>query len=93
MKNKIGDLRDHMFAALERLSDENLTEEQLKQEIQRAQAASEVGKIIVESAKTEILYAKVTGNQLPKKYIEEDEPSKPALIRPPAEYGNKQHVA
>jgi hypothetical protein len=63
MKNKISDLRDHMFAALERLGDENLSEEDLKKEISRSQAISEVGKVIVESAKTEVLFAKLTGKK------------------------------
>lgn len=91
MKNKISDLRDHMFAALERLGNEGLTEEELKKEICRSQAISEVGKVIVESAKTEVLYAKITGKRSdePTRFLEEDglEPKK--LIRPPAEYSNQ----
>lgn len=63
MKNKIADLRDHMFAALERLGNEEMSDEQLKSEIARSQAISEVGKVIVESAKTEVLYAKLTGKK------------------------------
>lgn len=59
MKNKISDLRNHMFQALERLNNEDLTEDQLKQEIGRAQAISDVGKVIVDSAKAEIMFAKV----------------------------------
>jgi hypothetical protein len=63
MKNKISDLRDHMFAALERLGQEELTKEDLEKEIARSQAISEVGKVIVESAKTEIMYAKLSGKK------------------------------
>ena len=59
MKNKISDLRNHMFLALERLS-EDMNETELKKEIERAKAISEVGKVIVESAKTEVLFAKLT---------------------------------
>jgi hypothetical protein len=59
MKNKISDLRNHMFEALERLNSDDLTEDQLKSEIARAQAISDVGKVIVDSAKTEIMFAKV----------------------------------
>jgi hypothetical protein len=90
MKNKISDLRDHMFAALERLSQEDLSPEDLKAEIERAKAVSDVGKVIVESAKTEVLYAKLTRkNELqPTKFLEiEEEPVK--IDRPKAEYSNR----
>lgn len=90
MKNKISDLRDHMFAALERLGNEDLSEEDLKKEIARAQAISDVGKVIVESAKTEVLFAKMTGrrDEIPSRFLEEDEPPK-KIVRPPAEYSNR----
>lgn len=89
MKNKISDLRDHMFAALERLGNENLTEEELKAEIARCQTISEVGKVIVESAKTEVMYAKLTRRKElePTKFLEVDE--EPVKIdRPAAIYSN-----
>jgi len=60
MKNKISDLRDHMFSALERLSNEDLDPEQIEKEIQRAMAISEVGKVIVASAKTEVDFMRLT---------------------------------
>lgn len=90
MKNKISDLRDHMFAQLERLGSEELNEEDLKKEISRAQAISEIGKVIVKSAKTEVIYAKLTGKRAdePTKFLEEDESSK-QIERPVAEYSNK----
>lgn len=50
-RNKISDLNDHLFAQLERLSDESLTGEALKQEIERGKAISEVAANIVGSAK------------------------------------------
>jgi len=85
MKNRISNLRDHMFAQLERLGNEELTDDELKKEIQRAQAISEVGKVIVESAKTEVMYAKLTGKRKdePTKFLEQEgEESK--SITPPA---------
>lgn len=90
MKNKITDLRDHMFAALERLGNEELEPDKLKSEIERSKAISEVGKVIVESAKTEVLYAKLTGKRElePTKFLEM--PERPKLERPKAEYSNKQ---
>lgn len=97
MKNKISDLRNHMFAALERLGADDLTEEELKKEITRAQAISEVGKVIVESAKTEVMYAKLTGKREsePTKFLEtdkdqpNDETDQVKLSRPKAVYSNK----
>jgi hypothetical protein len=93
MRNKNSDLRDHMFAQLERLNNEELTPEQLKTEIERARAVSEVGKVIVESAKTEVLALKLTGKldrDNPPKFLgnitEDEEPIK--MQRPPAIYTN-----
>jgi hypothetical protein len=74
-----------MFAQLERLGNEELTDDELKKEIQRAQAISEVGKVIVESAKTEVMYAKLTCKRKdePTKFLEQEgEESK--SITPPA---------
>lgn len=91
MKNKISDLRNHMFAALERLADGDLTEAQIKLELEKAKAISDLGKVVVESAKTEVLYAKLTKNKElePTKFLELDEPDKAPIIRPEAKYSNK----
>lgn len=100
MKNKISDLRNHMFAAMERLNNEDLTEEQLKTEIARAQAISEVGKVIVDSAKTEVMFAKLSRGRSdfhPTGFIDgkdtEDFSEQPPIQRPPAEYSNGGHLA
>lgn len=42
MKNKLTDLNNHLFVELERLSDEDMTDEQLDKELKRAEA---IGKI------------------------------------------------
>lgn len=47
MKNTLGDLNNHLFAQLERLGDEDLTAEQLEQEINRAEAINSVAKQII----------------------------------------------
>jgi hypothetical protein len=38
VKNKLSDLNNHLFAQLERLSDESLTSEQLAAEVSRSEA-------------------------------------------------------
>lgn len=46
IKNRQIDLDNHLFAELERLGDESLTDEQLEKEIERAKAISNVAKQI-----------------------------------------------
>ncbi|WP_286903146.1 hypothetical protein [Vreelandella sedimenti] len=53
MKNKIDDLRNHLFAQLERLGDETIKGDALKEEIQRARAVSEVSAQVVDTARAE----------------------------------------
>lgn len=60
MKNDITSLRNHLFLQLERLNDEDLSEEKMQIEIDRANALSNIAKVIVDSAKTEVLFIKVT---------------------------------
>jgi len=60
-RNKLSDLRDHMFAALERIDDDLLTPEQLKNEIDKAKSIAMVGSVIINSAKVEVDYIKATG--------------------------------
>ena len=50
MKNKLTDLNDHLFAQLERLNDEDLTDDQLNKEIQRSKALTDVAKPIIANA-------------------------------------------
>ena len=60
-RNKMSDLRDHMFAALERLNDEEISTDELQVEMHRAKAISSIGSVLVNSAKVEIDYLKSTG--------------------------------
>lgn len=50
MKNKLSDLNDYLFCQLERLNDESLKGDDLKQEIDRGHAISEVATNIVKNA-------------------------------------------
>jgi len=47
MKNTLGDLNNHLFAEMERLSDEDLSGEKLTEEINRAKALSQVATQII----------------------------------------------
>ena len=50
MKNRLSDLNNHLFAQLERLSDEDLTPEQIDKEVERAKAIVGVSDQIVSTA-------------------------------------------
>lgn len=56
MSHNIEDLRDHLFAALDGLSDEKKP-----MEIERARAIADVARVIVDSAKAEIQLLNATG--------------------------------
>lgn len=51
MRNKITDLNDHLFAELERLSDEELRGDKLQEEIIRAKAVEGIANTIIDNAK------------------------------------------
>lgn len=50
MKNKLSDLNDHLFAQLERLSEEGITAEQIEQEAKRGEALVAVSEQILKNA-------------------------------------------
>ncbi|MGM0964710.1 MAG: hypothetical protein ACQEWS_07860 [Bacillota bacterium] len=47
MRNTLGDLNNHLFAHLERLSDEDLNGEELQEEIERSKAVTDVANRII----------------------------------------------
>ena len=59
--NKLSDLRDHIFMALERLSDEGMTTEQVTSEVEKAKAIAQLSATIIASAKVEIDYINAVG--------------------------------
>ncbi|OUP60059.1 hypothetical protein B5F14_06475 [Faecalitalea cylindroides] len=51
MKNKLIDLNNHLFEQMERLNDDDLTDEQLKKEVSRARAMEGLATNIIDNAK------------------------------------------
>jgi len=47
MKNTLQDLNDHLFEQLERLNDDDLTEEQLEKELKRAEGMTRIAAQII----------------------------------------------
>lgn len=76
MKNKLNDLNNHLFAELERLSDEELTQEELEKEISRADAITSVAEQIISNADTVLRAVKMQNEygavsvEVPKMLIE-----------------------
>lgn len=58
MKNKIEDLRNHLFETLEALKDKDAP-----MQIERALAVAKVAQVIVNSAKVECDFVKLTGRK------------------------------
>lgn len=63
--NKLTDLNNHLFAQLERLGEEDLTKEELRLEVNRAKAITEVSKNIIDNARLAFDCVKFT-SQNPK---------------------------
>lgn len=60
MKNKIDDLRDHLFQQLERLGDDDVVKgDGLEREIKRAKAMSDLAGTLIDSARVEVDFLKV----------------------------------
>ena len=63
MKNKLTDLNDHLFAQLERLSDEDLSPEQIDHEHKRGEAIVAVADQIIRNAGLQIAAAKIIADR------------------------------
>lgn len=62
MKNKLVDLNNHLFAQLERLGQEDLTAEQIAQEVERAGAIVGVAEQIAKAADLQLKAATLVAN-------------------------------
>ncbi len=59
MRNKPIDLNNHLFAALERLNDEDIKGEELKEEIERGRAIAGLAKQVIDQQKNIIMVEKM----------------------------------
>lgn len=66
-KNKIEDLRNHLFATLEALQDD-----EKPMEIERAKTIADVAQVIVNSAKIEVDFIRATGRSEGTGFIPEE---------------------
>ena len=64
MKNTLGDLNNHLFMQLERLSDEDLKGDKLTEEIERSKAVTNVAKEIIANANIVLQARKYTTEYL-----------------------------
>ena len=72
MKNKVEDLRNHLFEVIEGLKDGTF-------DIEKARMIADVGQVIVNSAKVEVDYLRVTGAAEGSGFIP-DAPRGPAAL-------------
>lgn len=63
MKNTLGDLNNHIFAQLERLDDESLTDEELNKELERAEGVTKIANTIINNGKLVLDAQKFKDNQ------------------------------
>ena len=90
-KNKISDLRDHLFATLEDLRDK-----ESPMDIERAKAISDVAQTIINSAKVEVEFMRMRGEGAQGTgFIPEEKqiegpvgPSVPRLVKGKAQSGS-----
>ncbi len=64
MKNTLGDLNNHLFAQLERLSEEDLKGAQLQEEIDRANAVNNVASRIIANGALVLNAKKIQDNRM-----------------------------
>lgn len=50
MKNTLTDLNNYLFEAIERINDDELSDEELEREIKRSEAVNKVAKTIVDNS-------------------------------------------
>lgn len=86
MKNKIEDLRNHLFATLEALQDK-----EAPMDLDRARTISEVAQTIINTAKVEVDVMRSIGSTRGSEFIPllAEEPNSPRLVKGVAMSGSK----
>ena len=64
MKNKLVDLNNHLFAQIERLSDEEVVGDKLNEEIERSKAIGSVATKIIDNARLVLDAQKAVDNSI-----------------------------
>ena len=77
MKNTLEDLNNHLFEAMERLNDDDLTDEELNKELKRADGMTKVAGQIIQNA--ELAY-KTMVHRAEYGYHNADEAGAPAML-------------
>ena len=72
MKNSMDDLRNHLFETLEALKDK-----EDPMDLERAKAVCNVSQQLVETAKVEVKFLEVTGEQKASQFLENKKPELP----------------
>ncbi len=78
VKNKIGDLRDHLFEMLE-----NIKDPEASIDLDRYRLGIQVANSLIASAKVEVDYVKATGASGGSGYIPDTAPALPSPRRKP----------
>jgi len=66
-KNKISDLRNHLFEAIEMLKDGDM-------ELEKAKAIGDLAQVVINSAKVEVDFIKATGTERDSGFMQIGEP-------------------
>ena len=79
MKNKLTDLNDHLFAQLERLGDESISDDGLSKEVEGTKSITDVAKTIVSNASLQLSAIKLkaeykgySDGDIPKELMNKD---------------------
>lgn len=71
-RNKVEDLKNHLFAQLERLNDENISHEEMKNEIEKSKAMEGIAKQIIDIERLTIDKAAVVLNAVNNGFISQN---------------------